>query len=181
MTIEFTLIKEDLLQLQLFMASISEQVRKARRKTHLLIPVIYMIFAAVLLITTDWFLGIVFISVGVVWYFVYPSYQAKQYKKVYSKHVDESQIKRTLQPTELTFEDEYITGKDYSGESKFKINIVERIDEVRDYCFLKLNSGSGLVIPVSRLSDREGFVEYLKNMAAKNGIEYKVDMEWKWK
>lgn len=181
MTIEFTLKKDDILQMQLFMASLSEQIRKTRRKTHLRVPIVYIVLAILLMITTDWAVGSVFICVAVVWYFVYPPYNAKHYKKYYSKYIDENLAKRAGHPTEITFGDEYIAGTDYSGESKLKINTVERIDEVHDYCFLKFDSGVGMVIPLNQITERDSFIEYLKKMAANNNIPYETNMDWKWR
>lgn len=181
MKITYTLTKDDILQMQLFMASISEQVRKARRKTHLRVPILYLVLAIVFMICTDWIVGILFIGVAIVWYFAYPAYQAKQYVKYYARHVDENLAKRTESPTEVIFDDEYITATDYSGESKLKINVIERMDEVRDYCFLKLNSGSGIVIPLGQLQNREDLISLLKNMASTHGIAYHTNKEWKWR
>jgi hypothetical protein len=131
--------------------------------------------------TSDFIFGSIFIALGITRYFLYPGIQAKRYVKFYAKHVDENLAKRTEQPTELTFEDEYITATDYSGESKLKINIIERIDEVRDYCFMKLNSGSAMVIPLSQLQNREDVISLLKNMASTHVIAYNTNKEWKWR
>lgn len=182
MTIEFTLKKNDLLQLQLFLASQSEQIISSRKKTKWRVPLVYAVLGILLAVTTDKDFGIAFLVVGVLWFFIYPDILTKRYVRIYKKNIEENFLNRLNKPpVVLTFNDEYIEEIDYQGESKLKIKEIVRIDEVRDYCFLKFSSGVGLVIPVSRLSDREGFVEYLKNMAAKNGIEFKVDMEWKWK
>lgn len=182
MTIEFTLKKNDLLQLQLFLASQSEQIISSRKKSKWRVPLVYAVLGILLAVTTDKDFGIAFLAVGVLWFFIYPDILAKRYVRIYKKNIEENYLNRLNKPpVVLTFNDEYIEEIDYQGESKLKIKEIVRIDQVRDYCFLKFSSGVGLVIPVSRLSDRECFVEYLKNMAAKNGIEYKVDMEWKWK
>ena len=180
MKIEYTLNKEDILQMLLFMASLSEQIRRTRRNSHLWGTVNCFLLGMVIGRTDYWMLGVAFICIAVVWYFVCPSYMAKRYKKNYSKYVDENLTKRTEHPTELTFGDEYIAGTDYSGESNLKANIIERIDEVRDYCFMKLNSSSGIVIPLGQLPDREEVIGYLKDWAAVHSIPYHTDVDWKW-
>jgi len=182
MTIEFTLIKEDLLQLQLFMASQSEQIISSRKNSKWMWPLVYVTLGLSLIVTTNKELGIALLIGAVLWFFFYPVYLRNRFVRIYNKHIEDHYFNRLNQPPViLTFTDEYIEEIDYQGESKLKIKEIVRIDEVRDYCFLKYSSGVSLVIPVSRLSDKESFVEYLKNLAAKHGIDYKVDMEWKWK
>lgn len=182
MKIEFILSKEDLLQLQLFMASQSEQVIKSRKKSKWRVPIVYVVLGLVLTFTTDKLFGIVFSAIGILWFFFYPGYLAKRYVRVYKKSIEENYLNRMNKPpVELTFNDEFIEEIDYQGESKLKIKEIVRIDEVRDYCFLKFTSGSWLVIPLNQLSDKDIFIDYLKNMAATNGIVYETNMEWKWK
>jgi ABC-type multidrug transport system fused ATPase/permease subunit len=180
MHLTFTLSQEDILQMQLFMASLSEQVRKKRRMTHLRVPIIYILLAGVLMLTSDWVVGIVFVCIAVVWYFVYPSYQARHYRKYYSKFVAENLAKRTIQPTELSFGEEYVGCLDYSGDSKLRTDTIERMDEVRDYCFLKFNSGGGMVIPLGQWSDSAAVSGELKTWAAAHQIPYHTDLDWKW-
>jgi hypothetical protein len=182
MKIEFTLNKEDLLQLQLFMASQSEQVIKARKKSKWRVPIVYAVLGLILAVTTDKVFGIAFLAGGVLWFFLYPGILAKRYVRIYKKSIEENYLNRLNKPpVVLTFNDEFIEEIDYQGESKLKIKEIVRIDEIRDYCFLKFSSGVGLVIPVSRLSEKGSFIEYLKNMAATHGIAYETNMDWKWR
>ena len=181
MKIEYILSKEDILQLQLFMASKSEQVIKTRKKVRWRVPILYSILGLLLALTNDIVFGTVLFAVAILWYFFYPAYQAKRYRKIYAKSVEENLANKSGKPVELTFGDEYIESKDYSGDSNLKISTIERIDEVRDYCFMKFDYGVGLVIPLNQLPERESFIEYLKNMAATHGIACETDMDWKWK
>ncbi len=181
MKIEFTLTKDDILQMQLFMASISEQVNKTRKKSKWRVPIVYAVLGILLAVTTDKVFGIVFLAVGVLWFFFYPGILAKRYEKIYRKNIDENLANRADKPVELTFGDEYIESKDYTGEAKLKISTIERVDEVRNYCFLKFDSGVGLVIPLNQIAERDSFIEYLKKMAADSAIPYAANLEWRWK
>ena len=181
MKIEFTLSKEDILQMQLFMASKSEQIIKTRKKSKWRVPIVYAVLGLILAVTTGKIFGIVFLAGGILWFFFYPGYLAKRYVKMYRKNIDENLSNRTGKSVELTFGNEYIESNDYAGESKLKITTIERIDEVRDYCFLKFDYGVGLVIPLNQLPEKDSFIEYLKNMATTNGIAYETNIEWKWK
>lgn len=181
MKIEFILSKEDLLQLQLFMASKSKQIIKSRKNLRWRIPILYAVLGLVLTITIDIVYGIVFLTGGMLWFFFYPGYLAKKYVRIYKKSIEENFLNRVGKPIVLSFNDEYIETQDYQGESKLKIKEIVRIDEIRDYCFLKFSSGVGLVIPFSKLTEKDTFIEYLKNMAATNDIAYETNTEWKWK
>lgn len=181
MKIKFTLSKEDLLQLQLFMASQSVQVLKSRKNSKWRVPIAYAVLGILLAVTTDKVFGVAFLAGGILWFFLYPGYLAKRYVKIYRKNIDENLANRAGKPVELTFGDAYIESKDYAGDSNLKISTIERIDEVLDYCFLKFDYGVGLVIPLSQIAEKESFLAYLKTMAATNGIAYETNLEWKWK
>jgi hypothetical protein len=181
MKLEFSLTKDDMLQMQLFMASISEQVKRNRKKSRLIVPVAYVVLGIIVIVSSDIVFGSVFIALGIVMYFLYPGILAKRYEKMYRKNVDENLANRADKPVELTFGDEYIESKDYTGEAKLKISTIERVDEVRDYCFLKFDSGVGLVIPLNQISERNGFIAYIKTLAADNAIAYHTDLDWRWK
>jgi hypothetical protein len=161
MKIEFILSKEDLLQLQLFMASQTAQVIKSRKKLHW-IPIVYAVMGLALTITSDITIGIVFLTGAMLWFFFYPGYLAKKYVRIYKKSIEENFLNRMGKPIVLSFNDEYVETQDYQGESKLKINEIVRIDEIRDYCFLKFSSGVALVIPFNQLSEKDTLIEYLK-------------------
>lgn len=181
MKIEFILSKEDLLQLQLFMASNSKLVIKSLKKSRWRVPIVYVVLGLALVLTVDQTAGIVFLLLALFWFFFYPGFMAKRYVRIYKKSIEENQLNRTGKPIVLTFNDEYLESLDYQGESKLKIKEIVRIDEIHDYCFLKFTSGESLVIPVNKLVEKDIFIEYLKNMATTNGIAYETNMEWKWK
>ena len=181
MKIEFILSKEDLLQLQLFMASHSKQIIRSRKNLRWRIPILYAVLGLVLTITIDIVYGIVFLIGGLLWFFFYPGYLSKRYVRVYKKSIEENLKNRTGKPIVLSFNDEYVETQDYEGESKLKIKEIVRIDEIRDYCFLKFTSGSRLVIPLNQLTEKENIIEYLKKLATVNGITYETNTEWKWK
>jgi len=181
MKIEFTLSKEDLLQFQLFMASKSEQIIKARKKSKWRVPIVYIVLGLALSFTNNMIFGIVFLAIAILWFFFYPGYQAKRYRKIYEKSVEENFINNAGKQSTLTFNDEYVETQNYQGESKLRIKEILRIDEVRDYCFVKFSSGVGLVIPLNQLPEKDSLIANLKKMAADNGIAYKTDMDWKWK
>jgi len=94
MKLEFSLTKDDMLQMQLFMASISEQVNKSRKKTKWRVPVAYAVLGVILAVTAEMVFGIIFFAFGILWFFFYPAILAKRYEKMYRKNVDENDFWR---------------------------------------------------------------------------------------
>jgi hypothetical protein len=60
------------------------------------------------------------------------------------------------------------------------IGWVHKIPHYRDYCFLKFNSGGGMVIPLHQLADSTVVIENIKTWAAAHQIPYHTDLDWKW-
>lgn len=167
------------MQLQLFLASKSKQIIKSRKKSKWRVPIIYAVLGILLAITSDIVFGIVFLTVGILWYFVYPGYLAKRYVKIYAKSIEENYSNRFGKPTALTFNDEFIEEIDYLGEWKLRIKEIEHIYETNDYCFLKFSSGVGMILPLARLAEKVSIIEYLKKMAETHGIPYETNSDWK--
>ena len=81
--IEYNLDESDYLTHQLYMASKSERIKKKRRKSRLLIPILYVVIAVISIIQQNIILSSVFILVAVIWFLFYPLYERNHYEKHY--------------------------------------------------------------------------------------------------
>ena len=81
MKIEYTLEKIDFLNYQLYAASQSERITKSRKKSRIRLPIIYFILGLLLFALADLIFAIVFIGVGVAWYFLHPYFMKRRYMR----------------------------------------------------------------------------------------------------
>ena len=179
MKLNYALDREDFLTLQLYVASHSPQVKKMRRMSWLIIPIIYGLIA--LIFWKDLAFSITFFVLGILWLIIYPFFQRKRYIKIYGRHLDEIYKNRFEKPIELTFGKDNISSKDYSGEGKMKLSEIEKINEIRNYFYIKFTTGVSHIIPKQKIEKSNEVKKFLKDLAKKHNIPYQTELEWQWK
>lgn len=180
MKLNYNLSEQDLLTFQLYTASNSSYIRRARRINWLVVPILYFVFSVVLYLADSLNFSIGFMLLAILWLIFYPLFQKNRYEKGYKRHNIEYFKNRFDKPIELSFTKEYIASKDESGEGKMKLSELEALHEIQDYYFLKFNSGVSLIIPKKEVAELDKLKKLLENLAEKLGIEYKINLEWKW-
>ena len=180
MTIEYSLQKEDFLTYQLYTASNSEQVQKKRRRNRLLVPLVYVILAFALYMVESTVLAIVFLVFAALWLFFYPRYGRRRYEKHFDKFIDEHYQNRLGKTGTISLEEDHILMKDYTGESKIKLEAIEAIDEIQHYYFIRFSSGVSLILPKRRIANLEEVEPAITDLVQKLQIPHQVNLDWKW-
>jgi hypothetical protein len=181
MRIEYTLEKIDFLKHQLFSASKSERIIKSRKNSRIRVPIIYCILGLSLFALADLIFAIIFIGVGVTWYFLHPYFMKKRYVRHFEKYIDENYQNRFGKSVTLDFDGEYIITTDYLGESRLKIKEIAEINEIKDYVFLKFSSGESLIIPKDRIENSNELNNILTKIISDLSINHNIDIDWQWK
>jgi len=178
MKIEYTLEKVDFLKYQLYAASKSASIIKSRKKSRLLLPIVYFVLGVLLFVFADLIPALIFFGVGIAWYLIYPYYMKNRYIRHFEKYIDENYKNRFGKLVTLEFEGEYIIAIDYIGESRLRIKEIAEINEIQDYIFLKFSSGESLILPKDRIENTN---ELLTKIVSNLGINYNIDLNWQWK
>jgi len=181
MKLQYSLEKNDYVTFQLFTASKSNRIIKKRRNNKILPPLIYIALAVVSYYLEDIGLSVAFIIIGLLWFLFYPAYERKKYLRHYEKNIEENYKNRFGKLETLEFNEDYILSKDYSGEGKIILSEVEELNEIKEYFFLKFNSGVSLIIPKYKIDNLEQVSNYLIGLVSGLKKKHKVDLNWKWK
>lgn len=179
MEIEYTLSRADYLEFQLFAATKSETIKKNKRKARNRLPIIYLILGTILLTLSDKIFAIFFYLIGVLWYLLYPVFTKKIYNKHFEKYVDENFKKRFNTRIKASFSDDYdtIETSDLDGESKFITSEIERIFEIKRFIYIKMNSGSYLIIPKYKIDMIDKLRDELKMISQSKNFEVVTELE----
>ena len=81
----------------------------------------------------------------------------------------------------LEFSPDHLFTRDYMGEEKINLSEAEELAEIRDYYFLKFNSGASLIIPKSAISNPEEASRFFSELVARLNIKHAVDLGWAWR
>jgi hypothetical protein len=110
-----------------------------------------------------------------------PRYTRWNYSKTYLKHVRKFYQDRMDEKTTIQFNANSFTVSDSHGESVISYNELEQINELANYCFLKLKSGQSIILPSYQVENSEHILMQLTSIAHDKSIEWKYEREWTWK
>ena len=122
----------------------------------------------------------IFVSIGVLWFLIYPIWERRHYIKHYRGFIKENYKDRIGQTGSITFGDEYILAKDSGSESKLQLTELEQIDEIGTLILVRLKGGQSFVLSKEKLNNLNDVVNNLKELANRLNIDYKIDLNWKW-
>lgn len=179
MEIEFSLSRADFISFQLFAATKSVTITKSKRKARNRLPIVYLILGTILLTLEDKVYAIIFYLIGILWYLLYPTLTKKRYAKHYEKYVDENFKNRFDTLIKLNFSDncELIETEDLEGESKIKTSEIERIFEINRFIYIKMKSGSHLIIPKYKIENVDNLREKLIMISKTKNFGIETDLE----
>ncbi|MGY5353468.1 YcxB family protein [Wenyingzhuangia sp. IMCC45467] len=178
MNINFQLTNSDFLEYQLYNSSKSPSHKKKRFKSRIIVPVIYLFFGLYLAnVNDDNGIGIKFAGIGILWFVIYPTYSKWRYKKHFQKHIEENYKNRINKSVEIKFKEDFIYTKDFTSESKINSAELKEFIETKKHFFIKLTTELSLIVPKHSI---ESIVEFKKKLTDL-GVEYKNELNWKWK
>ncbi len=179
MEIEYKLSKEDYIEFQLFASTKSETIKRSKKRARNRVPIIYIILGTILLLFADVVIAIGFYLIGILWYLFYPNLTKRRYIKHYTKYVDENFKNRFETNIKVNFPDNYelIETIDIEGESNFKTSEIEKIFEIKRYIYVKMKSGSHLIIPKYKIESIDSLRIELKNISELRGFGIETDLD----
>ena len=181
MQITYQVGKEDYLEHQLFIASISDRIKKKRLRAKILWPSLYIIFGLLFARDENMLFAVVFISIAALWFFLYPIWEKHHFKKHYQAFINETYKDTFHKIISAEITDNFILTSDDGSESKISTGEIEEINEIPSNIFIRFKGGQSLILPKNKISDIESVKNRLKNLALSLNIKYVVDNQWKWK
>lgn len=181
MTITYTLDETDFLTHQLYIASKSERIKKKRLKSKIIVPLMYLAFGLSSFFDDRFSLGIIFIVLGMLWFFIYPLWQRRHYINHYKSFIKENYKERLNRIGTLEFNNDFIITRDNGSESKILTTELAQIAEIPTAIFIRLKTGETLILPKNKIDDIGSLTVRLKELANYLNIEYNMEEKWEWK
>lgn len=181
MTIDYKIDENDFLTHQLFVASKSDRIKKKRQRGKVILPLIYFSFGILFYLQDEDTLAIIFFTIGLLWFFIYPIWERRRYINHYTAFVKENYKDRFERTVTLEFNNEYILAKDNGSESKVLTTQLEEICEIPTTIFIRLKGGQSFILPKDKITDFDKVKARLKELAEHLKIKYNTDEKWEWK
>lgn len=181
MKIDYSVGESDYLICHLYLASISERIKKQRLKGKVIFPLITLAVAVVNFILLHIPLAIYFLLISPLWYLLYPLWERRRYRKHYKRYVADTLKDRFGKMVYIEFTSDFFFAKDATSESKIANSEIEGIDEISSLIILRLKGGQSIPILQAQISDISSLKTTLQELANSLGIMYTEDLGWRWK
>jgi len=181
MTIDYKIDEYDFLIHQLFLASKSDRIKKKRRKSKVIVSLIYVVFGLLFFFEDKYSLTIIFFIIGLLWFLIYPLWERRHYKKHYQGFIKENYKDRFGRIATLEFSNDFILAKDNGSESKVLTTEIEEIIEIQSTIFVRLKGGQSFILPKDKITNIDSVTKRLKELADYLKIKYNIDEKWEWK
>ncbi|HYF67437.1 MAG TPA: hypothetical protein VD884_04840 [Ohtaekwangia sp.] len=176
-----TLDENDYLTYQLYTASKTPRVKKARTRGWVLTTISFLCLAYLFYDSYNDLLGFYFLIASGLCLVFYPLYSRWRYKRHYLKYIQDTYKNRFEQECTLQINEDSVDIKDKTGELRINTAEIEELNEIRDYYFIKTRTGTSVIISKQKADDPETIKKELKLLVTKKGIKHNIELEWKWK
>jgi hypothetical protein len=169
---------KDEVQALLYQASTSELIRKKRKRNKTRMPLIFLALGLIpSFLFHDFTLFLLYLPLGLLWYYIYPLIEKNQYPKHYLRHTEEKYRERGLQHVDVKIDTEKIVFTDQHSEGEIKLTGIKKVAKVPDYYFIITIDRQYIVLPEKYVPDPKK-LESLFNYAS---VPVTDETYWKWK
>jgi len=176
-----TLDEDDYLTYQLYTASKTPRIKKARIRGWIWTTVTFLLLAYLFFDSDNDFLGIYFLIAAGISLIFYPLFSRWRYKRHYLKYIQETYKNRFGEQCTIEITDDTIATKDKTGEGRINTTEIEEINEIAEFYFVKMTTGQTLIISKVKTDELEKIKNQIKSLVEKKAIRYNIELNWKWR
>jgi hypothetical protein len=159
--IECDLTEEDMLSFNLFFLQHSPGAARRRRRLRFGVPIFYAVLAVVLFYIGRTGAATVFLAIAVLWAALYPLWVGRYQRRYLVEQIAETMGDQLPCPTVYELREGGIFANSLLGESTFRYDVVDRVEEDGSRTYVFVGKAMGLVLPHDRVprADIDAFVE----------------------
>lgn len=182
MKFSFHYSEPELTEFQLYLASKSPTVKKARNRNRLLLSVVYVAIGIMGLFRENnyWF-SLVFLVLGIIWYLVYPLWGSKFYAKHFTKFVKRNYTNRFGKEVSLDFGEDEVVIEEGGSQASFPYAEFAEMADIPSSFLIKLSTDMVIIIQKNATIPEQDIAAFLRQLSDRLGIPFTVDTGWKWK
>ncbi len=181
MNTNFKITQQNYLTFQLYLASKSQSILKKRKRTRLVVPILYSVFAISLFVLESPFLAAGFAAFAMLWFFFYPIWEKGKYVKYYQKIIQENHKSRIGTDIKIDIQNDHLFTASGGTEAKIATSEIIEIVELKDLLLIRLDVTQAFVIPKDQINELPALIRELKELAKKLKVKYTEELGWVWK
>jgi len=173
--------REEFLNYQLYIASKSDRVRRRRKRGKSVIPVCYILMGLFFLMRGSTGLGFIFCTIAILWYFIYPLWEAKYYVRHYKAFIKEHYEEMINRSVHMEIGTKHLTAATDNTQSSMAVSEIVSMVEISSAVFIRLKTGLAFIIAKANMAHPDEKISELKAVASRLNIPYITDNTWRWK
>lgn len=182
MKFSFHYRESELTEFQLYLASKSPTVKKARNRNRLLLSVVYVAIGLMgLLRENNYWFSLAFLALGLIWYIVYPLWGGKFYARHFTKFVKNNYTNRFGKEVSLDFREEEVVIEEGGSEASFPYAEFAELADIPSSFLIKLSTDMVIIIQKNATIPENDIAAFLKQLSDRLNIPFTRDTAWKWK
>jgi hypothetical protein len=182
MKFSFPYREEELTEFQLYLASKSPTVKKARNRNRLLLSIVYVAIGIMgMFRENNHLFALVFIALGILWYVLYPLWAGKFYARHFKKFVKNNYATRFGKEVVLDFTEDEVVIEEGGSEAAFAYTEFAEMAEIPSSFLIKLSTDMVIVIQKNASVSTDKVRDFLSQLSQKCSIPFTNNTDWKWK
>ena len=113
-------------------------------------------------------------------YFLYNTFERKQYQRHFTKFINTHFKERVGKPNTIELDENGVHIID-DEDNRLAYADMEWIAETPAMIIIQSKPGTAYIIPKAKLDQQDDFISALSAHAMKAGVTYNKELEWKWK
>lgn len=183
MKISYQIKEGDYLTHQLYTASKSNSIKRKRRVFWFIVPFAYGLFGYL-----SYFdfkqpnIAYVMGGLALFWLIFYPFYSKWNYKRHYTKHINENLKGQFDQVVNMELGNEFVTIRDAKGNnSNITYDSLKEIIELPEHFLIRLATSSSIILPKREFKNIKELQKFLGLIVTRHKTPFKKDVQWKWR
>jgi len=183
MKISYKIKEVDYLTHQLYTASKSKLVKRKRFIFWFIVPLAYGLFGYLAYFDfRQYDVSYVMGGLGIFWLVCYPFYSRWNYKRHYSKHINEHLKGQFDQIVNLELGDEHVSIHDAKGNnSNIAYSSLKEIVELPNHFMVRMESNSSIILPKREFKNIKDLQKFLGLIVTKQNVPFRKELKWKWR
>lgn len=173
MRVKFRLKEEDIIDLNLYLSSVSGEIQRIKKQNRWVLPAICLpIIVAFATEKLLWVPGAIILAAALLWFVLFPYYSKKRERQNMTRYVRANFSNMFLEDHVMELTDDLIIFESNLKEDRFRVESLVWVGRRIDRIYLLFQTGEGVVIPQLENEEWRALIEKLEKISEKRGVPF---------
>jgi|SRR5690554_981368 len=176
----YTVGPKNFLNFQLYHISQTDEFKSKLKRQPLFIMLTNLAIAAYFAADKKYVFSIIFVAIGLLWYFLYPARIRRHYESRFENDINTKFDKHFNNEAHLEITDDFLRTSDEGGSSEKKYSDIVKIVHLPEETFVIFKNKQTFILPKEKIENYSSMVDELNAKAKRFTIRVEDLPNWKW-